>query len=96
MAVLKLLSADMLSSRRFAAGSRTGFGYSEAPARPGFDVVSMAALLKNFMHRLGYEKFYVHGSGLGGIAAQIMATLYPGSIRGALYLLLQLPRPWLR
>ncbi|KAJ8948742.1 hypothetical protein NQ318_017911 [Aromia moschata] len=47
------------------APSLPGFGFSEPPSRPGLDALNMAVLFKNFMNRLGFEEFYVHGGRLG-------------------------------
>lgn len=42
----------------------------------------MSLIFKNLMHRIGFEKFYVHGGDWGGLISVNMATLYPDAILG--------------
>ena len=37
----------------------------------------MAAVMKNLMKRLGFEKFYVQGGDFGALIANNMVTFYP-------------------
>ncbi|CAG7836555.1 unnamed protein product [Allacma fusca] len=53
-----------------------GFGFSEAPSKPGFGPVEASQLFLKLMHRIGYERFYVQGGDWGAIIATSMAALY--------------------
>ncbi|KAJ8948746.1 hypothetical protein NQ318_017915 [Aromia moschata] len=64
------------------APSLPGFGFSNATTRGGLGAVRMAILLKNFMLRVGFSKFYVQGGDWGGIIAQHMAALFAEHIKG--------------
>ncbi|KAJ8730613.1 hypothetical protein PYW08_002026 [Mythimna loreyi] len=62
--------------------SLPGFGFSDGATRPGFGTLEISGVLKNFMHRLGYEKFYVQGGDMGAMTLNQMVTLYPEVILG--------------
>lgn len=62
--------------------SLPGYGFSDAAVRPGLGAFEMAILFKNFMKRLGYEKYYIQGGDWGGIIVQHMATAFPQHILG--------------
>ncbi|KAJ8985149.1 hypothetical protein NQ317_012801 [Molorchus minor] len=64
------------------APSLPGYGFSEAAVRPGLGSPQVAVVFKNFMKRLGYERYYIQGGDWGGIIVQTMATLYPDKILG--------------
>lgn len=59
-----------------------GYGFSDGPVRTGFNTVQIANVFKNFMDRLGFERYYVQGGDAGGVVIQIMAALYPEKIIG--------------
>jgi juvenile hormone epoxide hydrolase len=42
----------------------------------------MSGGFKNFMKRLGFEKYYIHGGDWGAIIVQHMAALFPEQIQG--------------
>ncbi|XP_063394571.1 juvenile hormone epoxide hydrolase-like [Cydia fagiglandana] len=56
-----------------------GYGFSDAPARPGLGTAEMAVILRNLMHRLGFKKFYLQGGDIIGIS---LATLFPQEVLG--------------
>lgn len=62
--------------------SLPGYGFSEAASKPGLGAAEMAVVFKNFMKRLGYEKYYIHGGDWGAIITSHMATLYPEHVLG--------------
>ncbi|KAJ8730612.1 hypothetical protein PYW08_002025 [Mythimna loreyi] len=62
--------------------SLPGFGFSDGATRPGLGEIEMAAVLRNLMRRLGFEKFYCQGGDFGALIANNMVTLYPEEILG--------------
>ncbi|XP_060535142.1 juvenile hormone epoxide hydrolase 1-like [Cylas formicarius] len=62
--------------------SLPGYGFSEAPSKPGLESTQMAAIFKNLMIRLDHPKFFVQGGDWGAIIAQDLATLYPEHLLG--------------
>ncbi|XP_049819563.1 juvenile hormone epoxide hydrolase 2 isoform X2 [Aethina tumida] len=64
------------------APSLPGFGFSDATRKPGLGLAHVCVLFKNFMKRLGYQKYYIHGGDWGAVIAQTMATLFPEYLHG--------------
>ncbi|XP_013165393.1 PREDICTED: juvenile hormone epoxide hydrolase-like [Papilio xuthus] len=64
------------------APSLPGFGFSDAPVRPGLSTTQMAVIFKNLMTRLGFKKFYIQGGDWGSTTGSAMATLYPEDVLG--------------
>ena len=65
------------------AASLPGFGFSDVPARPGVGFATTAELMAKLMHdALGYERYGVRGSDLGGVIARQMALLHPEQVIG--------------
>ncbi|XP_048007078.1 juvenile hormone epoxide hydrolase-like [Leguminivora glycinivorella] len=62
--------------------SLPGFGFSDAPVRPGLGGPQTAVVLKNLMERLGHKQFYMQGGDWGGLVAADLATLYPEAVLG--------------
>ncbi|XP_044269723.1 juvenile hormone epoxide hydrolase 1-like [Tribolium madens] len=62
--------------------SLPGYGFSEAAIRPGLGPIEMAVIFKNFMKRLGHEKYFVQGGDWGALIAQQMAVLFPEQVLG--------------
>jgi juvenile hormone epoxide hydrolase len=62
--------------------SLPGYGFSEAAVRPGLGAIEMSVVFKNFMKRLGFEKYYIHGGDWGAVIVQHMAALFPEQIEG--------------
>ena len=51
-----------------------GYGFSEAPHRPGFDPIAAARVFSKLMARLGMTSYYVQGGDWGSIIARYMAA----------------------
>jgi pimeloyl-ACP methyl ester carboxylesterase len=65
------------------AASLPGFGFSDVPNRPLFGFASTARLMTRLMHDvLGYERYGVRGSDLGGVVVRQMALIEPEQIIG--------------
>jgi pimeloyl-ACP methyl ester carboxylesterase len=65
------------------AASLPGFGFSDVPARPGVGFATTAELMAKLMHdALGYERYGVRGSDLGGVIVRQMALLHPEHVIG--------------
>jgi len=65
------------------AASLPGFGFSDIPTRPGVGFVTSAELMAKLMHdALGYERYGVRGSDLGGVIVRQMALLHPEQVIG--------------
>ncbi|XP_039956705.1 juvenile hormone epoxide hydrolase 1 [Bactrocera tryoni] len=64
------------------APSLVGYGFSDAATRPGFDSLQMAAVMRNLMLRVGYEKFLVQGGDWGSIIGSAISTLFPENVLG--------------
>lgn len=64
--------------------SLPGFGLSAAPQTPGFAMENIAAVMDKLMHdTLGYRRYGVRGSDLGGTTIDQMARHYPEHLLGA-------------
>jgi len=64
--------------------SLPGYGYSDAPVRPGMNPSQMARIMQNLMQRLGHSSYVVCGGDWGSAIGTYMAQLYPGHVRGLL------------
>ncbi|XP_023939567.2 juvenile hormone epoxide hydrolase [Bicyclus anynana] len=64
------------------APSLPGFGFSQAPVRPGFGPVEMAIVISNLMKRIGYDKYYIHGGDFGHVMGSMLVTFYPQNVLG--------------
>jgi len=65
------------------AASLPGFGFSDVPTRPGVGFATSAELMAKLMHdALGYERYGVRGSDLGGVIVRQMALLHPEQVIG--------------
>ena len=62
--------------------SLPGYGFSEGAVRPGMGAAQIAVILKNLMHRLGFEKFYLQGGDWGSIVSSNLASLFPEKVIG--------------
>ena len=63
--------------------SLPGFGFSEIPTRTGVGFRVSASMMAELMHDvLGYPRYAVRGSDLGGNIVRQMALLYPDQILG--------------
>lgn len=59
------------------APSLPGYGYSDAPARPGMGPAQMGQMFVKLMERLGHHKFYVQGGDWGGFIAETISKIFP-------------------
>lgn len=65
------------------AASLPGFGFSDLPTRPGVGFATSAELMAKLMHdALGYVRYGVRGSDLGGVIVRQMALKYPEQVIG--------------
>jgi pimeloyl-ACP methyl ester carboxylesterase len=65
------------------AASLPGFGFSDVTARTGVGFATSAELMSKLMHdALGYERYGVRGSDLGGVIVRQMALLHPEQVIG--------------
>ncbi|XP_045474673.1 juvenile hormone epoxide hydrolase 1-like [Harmonia axyridis] len=62
--------------------SLPGFGFSQAPQKPGLGATETALILKNLMNRLGHRRFYVHGGDLGMMVLKVMSMSLEDSVLG--------------
>ena len=59
------------------APSLPGYGFSDAPRRPGADAAFMARAAHALMLSLGYEHYVAQGGDWGAIITQRLATAFP-------------------
>jgi pimeloyl-ACP methyl ester carboxylesterase len=65
------------------AASLPGFGFSSIPTKTGVGFATSATLMTKLMHdALGYERYGVRGSDLGGVIVRQMALIAPEQIIG--------------
>ncbi len=65
------------------AASLPGFGFSDPPARTGVGFATAAELMAKLMTDvLGYERYGVRGSDLGGVIVRQMAATHPDHVIG--------------
>lgn len=65
------------------AASLPGFGFSDVPTRAGVGFATSARLMAELMHDvLGYERYGVRGSDLGGVIVRQMALMFPEQVVG--------------
>lgn len=62
--------------------SLPGFGFSGPTEEADWDTRRMASAMLELMGRLGYERFYAHGTDFGSLVAQWMARLAPDRVIG--------------
>ena len=59
------LAEGLAGRRRVVAASLPGFGFSDAPGGPGWNLARVAAALDAVMARAGHARYAVHGSDFG-------------------------------
>lgn len=64
------------------APSLPGYGFSQAPARPGLGPLEIAVVISNLMKRIGHDKYYIQGGDCGHYIGSIMSTLFPERVLG--------------
>ncbi|CAG2104904.1 unnamed protein product, partial [Medioppia subpectinata] len=62
-----------------------GYGFSEAPHKPGFGVPDAARVFVKLMDRLGHKRFFVHGGDWGSVISKAIARNYPENTIGVHY-----------
>ncbi|XP_035454781.2 juvenile hormone epoxide hydrolase-like [Spodoptera frugiperda] len=62
--------------------SLPGFGFSQAPVRPGLSPHQIAIIMRNLMQRLGHKQYYVQGGNIGHLIGSHMATIFPKEVVG--------------
>lgn len=73
------------------APSLPGFGFSDKPKTPGWDVGKIASAWVILMERLGYGTFLAHGGDWGGVITTVLAGRYPENVLGIHTTLAQAP-----
>ncbi|XP_060807763.1 juvenile hormone epoxide hydrolase-like [Amyelois transitella] len=63
--------------------SLPGYGFSDPASRPGLGPAQMAVIMRNLMHRLGHQKFYIQGGDWGSQISNIMTVMFPKEILGS-------------
>jgi pimeloyl-ACP methyl ester carboxylesterase len=61
--------------------SLPGFGFSQAPARPGTSSRAVASLWHRVMAELGFSSYFAQGGDIGSSVSTWLARLYPDSVR---------------
>jgi pimeloyl-ACP methyl ester carboxylesterase len=74
--------------------SLPGFGYSDAPVRPGLNAPQIAGIMHILMQRLGHNSYVVCGGDWGSAIGTYMAQLYSNHVRGFLTTLPVPGRSW--
>ncbi|CAL8103894.1 unnamed protein product [Orchesella dallaii] len=59
-----------------------GFGFSDAPTRPGLGTVELAHIYLRLMQRLGYEKFFVISEDFGSLIGNDISIMYHKNVMG--------------
>lgn len=62
--------------------SLPGYCFSQAPISSGFGTFEIAALWKNLMHGLGYDRFGAQGGDIGAGVSTWLAYRYPENVAG--------------
>jgi pimeloyl-ACP methyl ester carboxylesterase len=61
--------------------SLPGFGFSQAPVRPGTNSQTVASLWHTLMAELGYATYFAQGGDIGSGVSTWLARLYPHAVR---------------
>lgn len=64
------------------APSLPGYGFSQAPSRPGMGPAQVAVVMHSLMSQLGHEQYFVQGGDWGALIGNIISQLYPQSVTG--------------
>jgi microsomal epoxide hydrolase len=62
--------------------SLPGYGFSGPPPDGGWTTQRMAGAVAGLVHRLGHERYVVHGGDWGSAVARDLAVVDPGSVAG--------------
>lgn len=72
--------------------SMPGYGFSQAPRKPGFDIVEVARTYAALMSELGYRRYGVQGGDWGALVCRNLCHLCPEQVSGIhLNLIVALP-----
>jgi len=74
---LKVIPALVEAGFHVVAPSIPGFGWSDAPTKPGADCVFMAEHMDQLMQQLGYTQYAAQGGDWGSIITGICAYRFP-------------------
>ncbi|XP_013190990.1 juvenile hormone epoxide hydrolase [Amyelois transitella] len=62
--------------------SLPGYGFSQAPVRPGLGPLEAGIIFHNLMRRIGHSQYYVQGGDFGHVIGSAMATAFPRAVLG--------------
>ncbi|KAF6200549.1 hypothetical protein GE061_004992 [Apolygus lucorum] len=62
--------------------SLPGYGWSDAPRRPGMGPAQIGNIFTELMKRLGHDKFFIQGGDWGSVIGSSMALLHPQNVIG--------------
>ncbi|XP_046864647.1 epoxide hydrolase 1-like [Xenia sp. Carnegie-2017] len=62
--------------------SLPGFIFSEAPHKPGLDLLQISILFKKLMARLNYTSYYIQGGDWGTVIARLLANIDSSHVKG--------------
>ena len=62
--------------------SLPGYGFSDKPARPGWNVQRIAGAWAALMARLGYDRYGAHGGDWGSVISRALANVAPDHVVG--------------
>lgn len=80
--MIPLLIQDEELNFELVIPSLPGYGFSEAPHRPGMHTYHISRVLAKLMKRLGHEKFMYQGGDWGAMIGTAIAALYPDRVIG--------------
>ena len=80
--MVPLLTSDADVSFELIMPSIPGYGFSEAPHRPGLHAYHVARILSKLMKRLGHEKFLYQGGDWGALIGSALAVTFPERLLG--------------
>ncbi|CAF3744630.1 unnamed protein product [Rotaria sordida] len=92
--VARLLNSSSNTNYDLIIPSLPGYGYSDAPLRPGMNPTQIARIMQNLMQRLGHSSYVVCGGDWGAAIGTSMAQLYPGHVRGLLITMSAVATTW--
>lgn len=97
MEFLALAARPELADFNLVIPSLPGYGWSEAPKRPGVDTVAAAQLFVHLMtESLGYTRYFVQGGDWGGIIATTIGQIDATRCLGLhLNFFPLVPTPWM-
>ena len=73
--VARLLNSSTSSTYDLIIPSLPGYGYSDAPVRPGMNPSQIARIMQNLMQRLGHSSYVVCGGDWGAVIGTSYGTI---------------------